>query len=105
MVSALNLVKQNNQHCLIFQKLNASKTKILFLNKFNFIYFIDIAAVSETDGEEDGNLEDHHELVETLTSKPEVSQESFFNTSAFKNISTFLSSHIGSHSNPNKTKT
>lgn len=68
------------------------------------MYFLDIAAVSETDGEEDGHLNDHHELAETLTSKPEASQESFFNTSAFKNISTFLSSHIGSHSNHNKTK-
>jgi len=58
-------------------------------------------AVSETDGEEDQNPIDKHEIVETSTSKPETSQDSSFTSSAFKNISTFISSHMGSHSNSN----
>lgn len=62
--------------------------------------FIDIVAVSETDGEENENLNDSHDFVEPFTSKPETSHESSFTSSAFKNISTFLSSHMGSHSNP-----
>lgn len=66
-------------------------------------------AVSETDGEEDENLNDNHGLVDAFTSKPGTSHESSFTSSAFKNISTFLSSHMGSQSNPsassNKNKT
>lgn len=60
----------------------------------------DIVAVSETDGEEDDTLNDTTELVGAFTSKSETSHESSFTSSAFKNISTFLSSHMGSHSNP-----
>lgn len=63
-----------------------------------FIVYIDIAAVSETDGEEDEN-NDNRELIES-TSKPETSHESSFTSSAFKNISTFISNHMGSHANP-----
>lgn len=67
-------------------------------------------AVSETDGEEDEILNDNLELVETFVSKPEISNDSSFTSSTFKNIiSSFLSSHMGSHSNPstnpNKNKT
>lgn len=75
---------------------------------FTYILFVDIVAVSETDGEEDENVNDNQTLVETCTSKPEPTHDSF-TSSAFKNISTFLSSHMGSHSNPstssNKNKT
>ncbi|XP_060838603.1 uncharacterized protein LOC132920327 [Rhopalosiphum padi] len=60
-----------------------------------------IVAVSETDGEEDDNLNENHELVDTFSSKPGTSHDSSFTSSAFKNISTFLSSHMGSHSNHN----
>ncbi|XP_060861305.1 uncharacterized protein LOC132938470 [Metopolophium dirhodum] len=60
-----------------------------------------IAAVSETDGEEDENLNENHELVDSFSSKPGTSHDSSFTSSAFKNISTFLSSHMGSHSNHN----
>lgn len=66
-------------------------------------------AVSETDGEEDDDLNENHELVDTASSKPGTSHDSSFTSSAFKNISTFLSSHMGSHSNhstnSNKNKT
>lgn len=58
-------------------------------------------AVSETDGEEDDDLNENHELVEAASSKPGTSHDSSFTSSAFKNISTFLSSHMGSHSNHN----
>lgn len=60
-----------------------------------------IVAVSETDGEEDENINENHELVDTFLSKPGTSHDSSFTSSAFKNISTFLSSHMGSHSNHN----
>lgn len=63
-----------------------------------YVYFLGIVAVSETDGEEDENLHDNHELQDTFTSKPDTSHDTSFTSSAFKNISTFL--HIGSHSNP-----
>lgn len=58
-------------------------------------------AVSETDGEEDDDLNENHELVDAASSKPGTSHDSSFTSSAFKNISTFLSSHMGSHSNHN----
>lgn len=62
---------------------------------------LDIVAVSETDGEEDDDLNENHELVDAASSKPGTSHDSSFTSSAFKNISTFLSSHMGSHSNHN----
>lgn len=57
-------------------------------------------AVSETDGEEGENVNDNHEPVDIFPSKPETSHDSSFTSSALKNISTFLSSHMGSHLNP-----
>lgn len=63
-----------------------------------YVYFTDIIAVSETDGEEDENLRGNHELKETFASKTDTLQDTSFTSSAFKNISSFL--HLGSHSNP-----
>lgn len=60
-------------------------------------------AVSETDGEDGENLNDNHELIDASTSKPETTHESSFTSSAFKNLSTFISNHMGSHANPSSS--
>lgn len=62
----------------------------------------DIVAVSETDGEGE-NVNDNHESVDTLTSKPETTHESSFTSSALKNLSSFISNHMGSHANPSSS--
>lgn len=77
--------------------------KEVYIFIFNLL-FVDIVAVSETDGEEDEHLNDNHEFVETFTSKPETLHDSSFTSSAFKNISTFISSHIGSNSSSSSNK-
>ncbi|XP_050432070.1 connector enhancer of kinase suppressor of ras 2 [Adelges cooleyi] len=105
--SRANAFKVYHMGTMFYFAAESSDDLAMWLDWFSTATSVDghnsnVEAVSETDGEED-NLPDENQgpMDPPITVKPETSHETNFTSSALKNISTFISSHMGSHSTGN----